>query len=147
MDSLLDPFGPGALDWGQHLEWALLPLRITVGVIMFDSGFGKWRRGISGTGEWLAGMGFPMPQALARFVATVELIGGLLLIFGLFTHLAALVIAGNMAAAAGTQKFKLNAPFQGGDVQGYELDVLLVAAALTLAIGGAGPLALDALLR
>jgi uncharacterized membrane protein YphA (DoxX/SURF4 family) len=49
--------------------------------------------------------------------------------------------------AAWTQKVKLHAPFQGGDVQGYELDVLLVAGAVTLAIGGGGPLALDALLH
>ncbi|MEX2031660.1 MAG: DoxX family protein [Dehalococcoidia bacterium] len=145
MDWLFDPFGPGALDWTDHLEWALLPLRLVVGYVMFDSGRGKWARGISGTGEWFRGMGFPAPQALARFVATVELVGGTLLMLGLLTHLAALAIAGNMVVAAWTQKVKLHAPFQGGDVQGYELDVLLAAPAVTLAIGGGGPLSLDAL--
>jgi len=44
------------------------------------------------------------------------------------------------------QRFKLGAPFQGGDVQGYELDVLMVAAAVTLVLTGAGPISLDALL-
>ncbi|MEX2373207.1 MAG: DoxX family protein [Dehalococcoidia bacterium] len=146
MDWLVDPFGPGALDWTGHLEWAWLPLRLTVGYIMFDSGRGKWSRGISGTGEWFRSLGFPVPQALARFVATVEVVGGALLFVGLFVHLAGAVIAMNMVAAALTQKFKLRAPFQGGDVQGYELDVLLVAAALTLALGGAGPASLDAVL-
>lgn len=147
MDWLIDPFGPVALDWARHIEWALLPLRLVVGYVMFDSGRGKWMRGISGTGEWFQGMGFPAPQLLARFVATVEVVGGVLLFAGLLAHFAALVIAGNMVVAAWTQKFKLHAPFQGGDVQGYELDVLLVATALTLAIGGAGPLSVDALLR
>lgn len=147
MDWLVDPFGPGALDWAGHLEWALLPLRLVVGLVMFDAGRGKWSRGISGTGEWFRGLGFPAPQALARFVATVEVVGGVLIFAGLFVHYVAAMIAVNMAVAAWTQKFKLNAPFQGGDVQGYELDVLLVAAALTLALGGAGPLSLDAVLR
>ncbi len=147
MDWLVDPFGPGALDWGQHLEWALLPLRLVLGFIMFDSGRGKWARGISGTGEWFRGLGFPAPQALARFVATVEVVGGTLIFVGFIVHYAALFVAVNMTAAALTQKFRLRAPFQGGDVQGYELDVLLVAGALTLAIGGAGPASLDALLR
>jgi putative oxidoreductase len=145
MDWLVDPLGPDALNWARHIEWALLPLRLVVGFVMFDSGRGKWMRGICGTGDWFRGMGFPAPQLLARFVATVEVVGGTLLFVGLLTHFAALVIAGNMVVAALTQKFKLHAPFQGGDVQGYELDVLLVAAAL--AIGGAGPLSLDALLR
>lgn len=147
MDWLIDPFGPDALDWGGHLEWALLPLRVVVGVVMLDAGRGKWMRGISGTGEWFRGLGFPAPQALARFVATVEVVGGALLIVGLLTHYIAAVIAVNMAVAAWTQKFKLDAPFQGGDVQGYELDVLLVTAAVTLALGGAGPLSVDGVLR
>lgn len=147
MEWLVDPFGPRALDWGDHLAWALLPLRLVVGFVMFDSGRGKWMRGISGTGEWFRSLGFPAPQFLARFVATVEVVGGTLIFVGLFVHYAAAVIAVNMAVAAWTQKFKLRAPFQGGDVQGYELDVLLVAAALTLALGGAGPMSLDAVLR
>ncbi len=147
MEWLTDPFGPNALDWAEHLEWALLPVRLTVGYVMFDSGRGKWARGITNTGNWFRDLGFPAPQALARFVATVEVVGGALIFVGLFVHYAAAVIAVNMTVAAWTQRYKLNAPFQGGDVQGYELDVLLVAAALTLALGGAGPASLDALWR
>ncbi|TAJ21236.1 MAG: DoxX family protein [Dehalococcoidia bacterium] len=127
-------------------EHALLPLRIVLGVIMFDSGMGKWRRGIAGTGRWFEGLGLPNPHALACIVASNETVCGVLLVVGLFTPFAAAVIAVNMTVAAWVQKTKVHAPFQGGDVQGYELDVILAAAALTLAIAGAGPLSLDGLL-
>lgn len=145
IDLLTNPWGADALDWARHLEWGYVPLRVTLGVIMFDSGRHKWMRGISGTGEWFRGLGFPMPQLLARFVATVEFVGGALLVVGLFTHLAALFIAGNMLVATYVQRFKLGAPFHGGDVQGYELDIILAASAIALFLGGAGPLSLDAL--
>ncbi len=126
------------------IEWSLVPVRIVLGYIFLDSGLGKWRRGISGTGDWFGGMGFPFPQPTARLVASLELVGGILLILGLGVHWIAIPLAGNMLVATYAQKFKLGAPFQGGDVQGYELDVLMAAAAVSLTLGGAGPLSLDA---
>ena len=51
-----------------------------------------------------------------------------------------------MLGATWTQRYKLHAPFQGGDVQGYELDVLLMAIAVALVLLGAGPLSLDAMI-
>jgi putative oxidoreductase len=128
------------------LEWGMLPVRLVLGTIFLDSGLGKWRRGISGTGDWFASLGFPFAQPTARAIATLELVGGLLLILGLGVHWVALPLAGNMVVATYVQRFKLGAPFQGGDVQGYELDVLMVAAAVTLVLTGAGPISLDALL-
>ena len=130
----------------ETLEWGLVPLRVVLGYIFLDAGLGKWRRGISGTGEWFASLGFPMAQPTARVVATLELVGGLLLILGLGVHWVALPLAGSMVVATYVQRFKLGAPFQGGEVQGYELDVLMVAGAVTLALTGAGELSLDQLL-
>lgn len=128
------------------IEWAVVPVRIVLGYIFLDAGLGKWRRGISGTGDWFGSMGFPFPQPTARAIATLEVVGGVLLILGLGVSWIAIPLVGNMVVATLVQKFKLGAPFQGGDVQGYELDVLMVAAALTLTLGGAGPLSIDALL-
>ncbi len=143
VDLLTQPFGPSALDWSQHLEWALVPLRVILGVIVLDAGRGKWMRGISGTGEWMRGLGLPAPQLLARWTASVEVVGGALLVLGLLTPLAALLVGANMVGATWVQKYRIGAPFQGGDVQGYELDVLMVAAAIALVLGGGGPLSLD----
>jgi putative oxidoreductase len=130
----------------ETLAWGLAPLRVVLGIIFLDAGLGKWRRGISGTGEWFAGLGFPFAQPTARVVATLELAGGLMLIVGLGVHWVALPLVGNMVVATYVQKFKLGAPFQGGEVQGYELDVLMAAGAVTLALAGAGELSLDQLL-
>lgn len=146
MDYLTDPFGAGQLDW-DILDWGVSVLRIILGYIFLDSGLGKFRRGISGTGNWFAGLGMPAPQATARLVASLELLGGLLLIAGLFTHWVAIPLAANMVVATYVQRFKLHAPFQGGDVQGYELDVLMVAASVTLVVAGAGTFSLDDLLN
>ncbi len=141
MDWLTEPFGTA------NIDWAALPLRIALGAIFVDAGLGKWRRGIGGTGDWFQGLGFPMPQLLARLVASMELGGGLLLLAGLGTSWVAIPLAANMVVATWVQKVKLGAPFQGGDVQGYELDVLLVLATVALILLGAGPLSIDAVIN
>ena len=141
MELLTDPFDRATL------EWAALPLRIALGAIFVVSGGGKFRRGIRGTGRWLQGLGFPFPQATARMVASTELVGGALLLAGLFTHWVAIPLALNMVAATWTEKYRIGAPFQGSEqAQGYELTVLMAGVALALALLGAGPLSLDALL-
>jgi putative oxidoreductase len=43
--------------------------------------------------------GLPAPDALVYVIGVVELVGGLLLVFGLLTRPAALVLAGDMVAA------------------------------------------------
>jgi uncharacterized membrane protein YphA (DoxX/SURF4 family) len=137
MDWLTEPFGAGTIDW------AAVPLRIALGVIFVDAGWGKWHRGIHGTGDWLRGMGFPRPLQMAMTVASVELAGGLLLLVGLGTSWVAIPLAVNMVGATAVQRFKLKAPFQGGEVQGHELDVLMVLALVALILLGAGPLSID----
>ena len=140
MDLLTDPFGSDALEWGA------IPLRLALGVIFLDAGFGKFHRGISGTGRWMEGLGIPMPQLTARLVATTELVGGGLLLAGLGVHWVAIALAADMTVAAATAKFRIGAPFQGGEVQGYDFNVILAGASIALILIGAGPLSLDALI-
>ena len=40
----------------------------------------------------------------------------------------------------------MGAPFQGGEVQGYDFNVILAGASVALILIGAGPLSLDALI-
>ena len=70
-----------------------------------------------------------------------------MLLAGLLTSWIAIPLAANMVVATWVQKFKNNAPFQGGDVQGYELDVLMVFACVALILLGGGPLSLDSVIR
>ena len=140
MDWLTEPFGAG------NIDWAAVPLRIALGAIFLDAGLGKWRRGIHGTGAWFESLGFPQPHLLAPSIAGLELFGGLLLLIGLGTSWVAIPLAANMIVAVGVSKFKLGMPFQGGEVQGYELNVLLILACAALILLGAGPLSIDSVI-
>ncbi len=141
MELLTEPFD------SSSLEWATLPIRLTLGVIILQAGYAKFRRGITGFGNWLGSLGYPLPQPTARLVASMEVLGGLALIAGLFTHWVAIPLAANMVVASYTNAVKLHLPFQGNDTaQGYELDLLMVAALVALFLGGAGPLSVDQLL-
>ena len=140
MDWLTEPFGVG------NIDWAAVPLRLAVGAIFLDAGLGKWRRGIRGTGDWFQNLGFPQPHLLAPSIASLELSGGLLLLLGLGTSWVAIPLAAIMIVAAAVSKFKLGMPFQGGEVQGYELNVLLVLACVALILLGAGPLSIDSII-
>ncbi len=142
MDLLTEPFGTSTLEWGA------LPLRVALGVVFVHSGWGKWSRGISGTGRWMEGLGIPFPQLNARMVATLELVGGLLLLAGLFTHWVAIPMALNMVVATWAEKYKVGAPFQGSEsAQGYELTIVLGAGTAALVLLGAGAFSLDALIN
>ena len=141
MELLTEPFDTSTL------EWATLPLRLVLGGIILHAGYGKFARGIGGFGNWLGELDYPLPQPTARAVATLELVGGLALLAGLFTHWVAIPLAANMAVAGYTNAVKLHLPFSGSETaQGYELDILMVGALVALVLGGAGPLSLDQLL-
>ena len=141
MEWLTEPFGV------ENIDWASVPLRLALGVIFVHAGFGKWKRGIRGTGAWFAGLGFPMPYLMAPMVATTELVGGSLLLLGLGASWVAIPLAGNMVVAAYVNKFKENLPFAGSsDKQGYELDILIALSLVTLIILGAGPISIDRLI-
>jgi putative oxidoreductase len=141
LDLLTEPFGTSTV------EWVALPLRLALGVIFIDGGFGKYHRGLSGTGRWMEGLGIPFPQLSARLVATTELVGGVLLLLGLLTHWVAIPLAFDMGVAILVAKFRMGAPFQGGEVQGYDLNVILAAACVALVLSGAGELSLDRLIN
>ena len=129
----------------ENLEWAAVPLRIGLGVIFVDAGFSKWRGGIRGTGEWMAGLGIPFPHLAAPGVATLEVVGGLLLLMGVLVPWVAIPLALNMLGATVLSKFRMGLSFRGGEAQGYELNVILVLALVALIFLGAGPLSLDRL--
>lgn len=138
---LSQPFG------GEVLDWAAVPLRIALGIIFIDAGLGKFRRGIGGFSGWLESLGIPLARFAGPGVASLELVGGALLIVGLMVPWVAIPLALNMVVATWVNKFKEGAPFQGSsDQQGYELDVLMVFACVALVLLGAGNVSLDSVI-
>ncbi|PZG38891.1 hypothetical protein C1I98_23970 [Spongiactinospora gelatinilytica] len=115
---------------------AALIARLIVGVIFMAHGLQKIRAGgVGPTAAGFAEMGIPMPQVAAGLTMAVELIGGALLILGLITPLAALLLAVVCAAAAIFVHARNGIFISDG---GFELVGGLGSAALLLAAGG-GP--------
>jgi putative oxidoreductase len=122
----------------------LLLLRCAVGAIMIYHGaqklFGAFGGGgIAGTTQFFTSLGLPFPEPAAWLVGAVELGGGVLLVVGLLTGLAAAVIALDMIAAIALVHAR-----QGfGGAGGYEFTMLLTAVAVALAFTGPGRYSLD----
>ena len=64
---------------------AILILRLMAGGVFLWEGILKFVYVNQGVGRFTK-LGFPMPELTANFIATTEIIGGLLLIFGLLTR-------------------------------------------------------------
>lgn len=119
----------------------LLVLRIVVGAIFIAHGAQKiFENTLAGTTEGFAGMGVPLPEIAAPVVAFVELIGGAMLVIGLFTRLAGVLLAVNMVVAL--VLVHLPAGLWVGD-GGYEFVAVLGAGALALTLTGAGRFSVD----
>lgn len=78
-------------------DFGLLLLRITLGGLMLFHGVHKLISGVGFIEGMLASIG--LPGFIAYFALAAELIGSLLLLFGLWTRAAAFVLAGNMVVA------------------------------------------------
>lgn len=109
----------------------LLPLRLVIALVFLMHGGQKlFVYGIAGTTAAMQGMGIPLPHVSAIFVTAVELLGGLAILAGVYTRWAALLLVGDMAVAI------LAVRLRGGFFapQGFELELTLLAGALTLAL-------------
>ena len=95
-----------AIEWPARLarpvSW-LGPLlaRIVVGEVFMTSGWVKLHN-LPRMIENFAGWGIPFPQFTTPFVSVVELVGGALLLLGLFTRFAAVPLAITMLVAIAT---------------------------------------------
>ena len=120
-------------------RWGPVPLRLVVGLVFLVHSAQKlFVFGLGGTAGFMAKVGIPSPTVAAVVVTAVELLGGLALILGLATRLAAALLAIDMLVAI--LAVRLSAGFLGG----YEFELTLLGAAVSLALLGAGPMSLDA---
>ncbi|MFC4052485.1 DoxX family protein [Actinomadura syzygii] len=123
---------------------ALLIGRVAVGVVFVAHGWQKFDdMGHGGVTKMFEGMDIPAPSVAAYYSTWVELIGGLALIVGVAVPLAGLLLVADMAGAFWFVH-KGNGVFVTGN--GYELVLVLGAAAVLLALVGAGRFSLDGLL-
>jgi Predicted membrane protein len=139
MSAIKDIITPGQ-------QWSSLVLRVPLGIIFMAHGaqklfgwFGGY--GLEGTGQWMASIGLQPGYLMALAAGSGEFFGGLLLLLGLLTRPAALVLAFTMVVAIfavhiGNGLFMSN--------NGYEFGLALLAGAVALVFSGGGRWSLDA---
>ena len=84
----------------------ILIIRLMAGMVFFWEGILKIVYANQGVGRFTK-LGFPFPETTAHFIATGEIIGGLLLIFGLFTRVTAFYFIVQMIVAVLSTKIDL----------------------------------------
>lgn len=129
------------------MSTALLVLRLVFGLLLIGHGTQKlfgWfgGPGLDGIAGWFGSIGFRPARPMAVMAGLGETVGGVLLVLGLLTPLAAAIIIGTLLVAISTHLPKGIWSANGG----LELPLLYVTAAVTLAFAGPGTYSLDSAL-
>jgi putative oxidoreductase len=120
--------------------WGITVLRVVTGVIFLMHGWQKltvFR--VNGVTGMFTNLGVPLPNIFAIIVIAVELVGGAMLIIGLGTRWAALLIAIDMVVAILLVHLK-NGFFS---PKGVEHPLSLLAATICLVLAGSGTGSVD----
>jgi putative oxidoreductase len=123
---------------------ALLVMRLSLGVIMLVHGYHKVFGGLHHHAQVVAGLG--LPAWLGYVSSFTEFLGGLLILAGLFTRVAAFAVCIDLVVAI--WKVHLHNGLVGSpDHVGYEFALSAASLAFALIFFGAGPIAIDHVLR
>ena len=124
--------------------YGLAILRVVLGIAFLVHGWSKWSMGVDNVaGFFNDPLGIPAPALMAWVVTIVELVGGLFLIVGFLTQLAAILIFLDMFGAIVYAYLSQGAPFIERGAISWEKEAVFAAAALCLALAGPGAWAVD----
>jgi putative oxidoreductase len=123
---------------------ALLVMRLALGGIMLAHGYHKVFGGLHHHAQYVSGLG--LPGWLGYVSSFTEFLGGLLILAGFFTRIAAFAVLIDLAVAI--WKVHLHNGLIGSpDRPGSELALAASALAFALIFLGGGPIAIDHVLR
>jgi putative oxidoreductase len=120
---------------------ALLVMRLALGAVMVGHGYHKVFGGLQHHAQFVHSLG--LPAWTGYLSAFAEFFGGALVLIGLFTRAAAFAICINMAVAIARVHWHNGLT---GD-HGVEFPLSLATIAFALIFFGAGPIAIDHVLR
>ena len=119
-----------------------LAVRLSLGAVFLGTGWGKVHN-LPQVTSFFTDLGIPFPAAQAAMVSGIELVGGTLILLGLFTRFAALPLLATMLVAILTAK---RPEIEGiRSLLAFE-ETTYLAGFLWLFVAGAGKASLDALL-
>jgi putative oxidoreductase len=121
-------------------DLAPLLLRVVVGAIFLVHGWQKYQGGLPGVEAFLGGLGFPAASLFAVILVAAEIVGGIMLILGAFTHWVAKILA--FIALVALVLVHLPNGFTGAG--GYEFILLILVSCISLVITGPGKWSFDA---
>jgi len=122
----------------RNTDRALFVLRLAVACVFIAHGHAKFfAMGHDGVTGFFTRLHVPLPGIAAWGVMVLEFIGGFALLTGAFTRALAVLFAIDMVAAIAL------AVFPRGFLGGYELEFLLCAGSVALALGGGGAPSVD----
>lgn len=110
-------------------DTALLLVRVGLALVFIAHGWAKFSD-MEGTVGFFASIG--LASFFAYAIATIELVGGVAMLLGMYTGVAGVLLAVTMLGAIGL--VKINAGFLGG----YEFDIMLFLSAIAVALAGSG---------
>jgi putative oxidoreductase len=127
--------------FGQPLDarWGVAVVRLMMGVILVVAGIQKWAGGIGGTVNFFTQLGIPAPQVVAPVIATGEVVGGLLILLGLWSQWVGLWFVCEFLVTAFYVKLG-----RGAGWDAARIDLMMLAGSIMLVLAGAGLLSLDA---
>lgn len=135
---------PSALSTTWTGDIAALALRLAVGVVLAYHGWLKLGD-VSGFAGFVDSLGVPAPDLMAYVVTYLEFLGGIALIIGLATRYVASLFVVEMVFTIALVKLDVGLIASEGGA-GAELDILILATALSLVLTGAGRLSVDSIL-
>ncbi|KKW31958.1 MAG: DoxX protein [Candidatus Uhrbacteria bacterium GW2011_GWA2_53_10] len=120
---------PELLAYGDLGLWLL---RLVVGIVFLVHALPKLQK----PAAMAQGMGWPSWSVM--LLGLVELVGALSVILGVYTQVGAMLLSLVMLGALYFKISKWKTPFTAMDKTGWELDLLLLAAALAVLLTGGG---------
>jgi putative oxidoreductase len=129
-------------------DGVLLVARVLLGAIFVQSGFGKLTN-LSGFATGLERMGVPMPYLAGTIGACVEFFGGLAIVLGAWTWLAAILIAGFTVIATYLAHRFWAVPVEQKQMQTVQFmkNLAIIGGLLALFAAGPGRFSVDGFLR
>ena len=124
-------------------DWAPLALRLVLGIEFLAHGYPKLFKDFKGTAGFLGGMGFKPGVFWALVLGITEFFGGLAMLVGFGSRIAAGLLMVSMLIALLLKKFKWKVSFLKGSDAGWEWDFIILGGLVALFLLGSGNWSVD----